>query len=94
MTPSVNSLRYFDYLAFEKARLETLRGAMPHERRYSLLSARHSLGWYVPEGRTFPLGDNRDNSRDGRYFGPVRLSKVLGQGVNIYWPLQRIGMIR
>jgi len=93
MTP-VNAVRYPDYLAHEKARIETLRGAMPHDRRYAVLSARYSLGWYVPEGRIFPMGDNRDNSRDGRYFGPVRLSKVLGGGLVIYWPLKRMGSIR
>jgi signal peptidase I len=90
----VNNLRYPDYLAHERSRLETLRGARPQENRYRTLLARHSLGWYVPEGRVFPLGDNRDNSRDGRYFGPVRLSKILGKGALIYWPLSRIGAIR
>jgi signal peptidase I len=89
-----NSVRYPDYLAHERARLETLRCAMPHDRRYATLLARHSLGWYVPEGRMLPLGDNRDNSRDGRYFGPVRLSKVLGKGSAIFWPLGRVGLIR
>jgi signal peptidase I len=91
---SIRNINYPDLLAHEKARLETLRGALPHDRRYASLLARHSLGWYVPHGRIFPLGDNRDNSRDGRYFGPVRLSKVLGKGAIIYWPLKRIGTIR
>jgi len=90
----VNGIRYPDYLAHEKARLETLRNAMPQERRYAALLARHNLGWYVPDGRIFPMGDNRDNSRDGRYFGPVRLSKVLGKGAIIYWPPGRMGSIR
>jgi signal peptidase I len=89
-----NELRYPDYLAHERLRLETLRGAQPQENRYRTLLARHIMGWYVPEGRIFPLGDNRDNSRDGRYFGPVRLSKILGKGSLIYWPLKRIGAIR
>jgi len=88
-----SSIRFPDFLAHERARLETLRCAMPHDRRYATLLARHSLGWYVPEGRLLPLGDNRDNSRDGRYFGPVRLSKVLGKGSTIFWPLMRMGLI-
>ena len=91
---AVTGIRFPDYAAHEKARLETLRSALPHDRRYAMLHARHSLGWYVPEGRIFPLGDNRDNSRDARYFGPVRLSQVLGRGAVIYWPLRRIGPLR
>jgi signal peptidase I len=86
-------IRYPDYIAHEKARLEILRGAMPNDRRYATLLARRRLGWYVNEGRVLPLGDNRDNSRDGRYFGPVREAKVLGKGAVIYWPLRRIGPI-
>jgi signal peptidase I len=87
-------MRYFDSLAFGKARLETLRGILPHEARYRVPFARDRLGLYVPEGRILPLGDNRDNSRDGRYFGPVRVAKVLGKGAVIYWPARRIGQIR
>jgi len=90
----VNNIRYPDFLAHETSRLETLRSALPNDRRYAALLAKHKLGWYIPEGRIFPLGDNRDNSRDGRYFGPVRLSKVLGKGWVIYWPPGRIKNIR
>ena len=100
----VSSVRYPDYIAHEKARLEVLRGAFPHEGRYSVLLARHNQGIYVPESRILPLGDNRDNSRDGRYFGPVKSSKILGRGSIIYWPgdfrtrrflsLERFGVIK
>jgi signal peptidase I len=89
-----NTLRYPDYLAHERSRLETLRGARPQDGRYRTLLARHVMGWYVPEGRILPLGDNRDNSRDGRYFGPVRVSRILGKGALIHWPPGRIGVIR
>jgi len=91
----LGNLNYLDYTAFEKARLETLRAAMPHDSRYRMLLARnYNLGRYIPEGRILPLGDNRDNSRDGREFGPVKLSKVLGKGALIYWPLNRLRPIR
>jgi len=98
------SIRYPDFLALEKARLEILRGAFPHEGRYSVLLAKRNQGYYVPESRILPLGDNRDNSRDGRYFGPVKVSKILGKGSMIHWPgdfglrrfksLERLGFIR
>ena len=51
-------------------------------------------GYYVPQGRIFPMGDNRDNSRDARYFGTVSLDKVLGKGLFRYWPLYRFGVVR
>jgi len=89
-----SAIKYPDYIAYEAARLEVLRSAFPQEKRYSEMLARHTQGWYVPEGRLFPMGDNRDNSRDARYFGPVKFKKVLGQAMFIYWPLNRIGKIR
>ncbi|MCL2609766.1 MAG: signal peptidase I [Treponema sp.] len=87
-------IAYPDYLALERARLGTLRTLRPEDSRYAALHARSSLGWYVPTGRIFPLGDNRDNSRDGRYFGPVAVSKVLGRGSFIYWPMHRAGALK
>lgn len=51
-------------------------------------------GWYVPMNRILPLGDNRDNSRDGRYFGPVHVNDILGRAMVIYWPLPRMGSIQ
>ena len=51
-------------------------------------------GTYIPKGYLLPLGDNRDNSKDGRYFGPVRANKVLGEAAFRYWPLYRFGEIR
>ena len=48
-------------------------------------------GTWVPDGSILPLGDNRDNSKDGRYFGPVPLDKILGEASFRYWPLGRAG---
>jgi len=91
----IEKYQYGDSFAYHKARLETLRKAAVHDSRYAALYSReHRLGWYVPEGRVLPLGDNRDSSNDGRNFGPVKISKVLGNGMVIYWPMKRIGNIR
>ncbi len=87
------SLVYTDYFARKRARLEILRAAFPHDANYAVQLAKEKLGWYVPEGSIFPMGDNRDNSNDARIFGPVSTKKVLGQGVFIYWPLSRVGSI-
>jgi signal peptidase I len=83
----LGDIQYPDQMAYKQARMETLRGLLPQDERYRMLLARYRLGWYVPEGRVLPMGDNRDNSNDGRSFGPVRESKILGGGAFIYWPL-------
>ncbi|NNM67724.1 MAG: signal peptidase I [Spirochaetales bacterium] len=51
-------------------------------------------GTYIPLGYILPLGDNRDNSKDGRYFGPVPEAKILGQAAFRYWPIARLGVIK
>ncbi len=50
-----------------------------------------SRTWIVPPLNIFVMGDNRGNSRDSRYFGPVPLDSVLGHAVFRYWPLSNAG---
>ena len=38
----------------------------------------------IPEGHVFVMGDNRDNSRDSRYFGVLPLSRVMGRAFGIW----------
>ncbi len=41
--------------------------------------------WRIEDGRYLMMGDNRDNSNDGRFFGTIRPTEMKGPAFMIYW---------
>jgi signal peptidase I len=44
--------------------------------------------FFVPEGKYFAMGDNRDNSQDSRFWGYVPRDHIIGKALAIYWSFE------
>ncbi len=75
------------------ARLEGVRD-FPH--RENCTYGEREFTCKVPQGNYFMLGDNRDGSSDGRYWGFVPDRNIVGKAVLVWWNfgnLKRIGTL-
>lgn len=45
----------------------------------------------VPDGSFYMMGDNRGQSDDSRFWGPVPKKWIIGTAIATYWPIDRIG---
>jgi signal peptidase I len=45
----------------------------------------------IAPGHYFLMGDNRGNSDDSRYWGPVARKHIIGRAIATFWPPGRIG---
>lgn len=48
----------------------------------------------VPENTYFAMGDNRDNSCDSRFWGPVPKDNIKGKAWLLHWPPSRMGIVK
>jgi signal peptidase I len=44
----------------------------------------------IPAGDYYVMGDNRTDSEDSRFFGPIPKSLIVGRAVAVVWPVSRI----
>ena len=58
-------------------------GGNPRNREWPL--AGMESPYVVPEGHIFMMGDNRYNSMDSRYWGPLDVKLIKGKAMFLYW---------
>jgi len=52
-----------------------------------------TTSWTIAPGTYFVMGDNRPDSQDSRFFGPVDRGLIVGRAWLRYFPLDRIGFV-
>lgn len=75
--------KYTEQLGEVSHQIYRTQGRTSSSRYYSQPGTR-SDEWIVPEGQYFVMGDNRDNSEDGRYWGFVPEANLVGKAVAIW----------
>lgn len=48
----------------------------------------------IPKGKLLVMGDNRNDSNDARFWGLLDRDRVLGKAMVIFWPVNRIRIVR
>jgi signal peptidase I len=79
-----------------------LNGKLLDESAYLSSDVKTYEGAFLTEGQTvtvpvneyFVLGDNRQESSDSRSWGFVTKDEIVGESLLVYWPLDRIRLIK
>lgn len=83
----VNKVLYVDGERIQNRNWENFNDPLVLPPEYS---ARDNFGPYqVPKGQVCVLGDNRDESRDSRFWGFLEKRHIIGKPVIIYWSWQQ-----
>jgi len=61
---------------------------------YYRKDSRIDLPTRIPEGEYFMLGDNSATSADSRNWGPIPRSQFIGRPLFVYYPLNRLKVVR
>ena len=48
----------------------------------------------IPSDHYYVLGDHRTSSNDSRSWGPVERQYIYGKAVFVYWPIEKMGILR
>jgi signal peptidase I len=64
-------------------------GASSHQRRFGTFPGTIR----IPSGEYFKMGDNRGESDDSRFWGPIRARWIIGRVFFTYSPPDRIGFM-
>lgn len=59
-----------------------------------LMGSRIKFPVDIPKDYVWLMGDNRTESQDSRWFGPVSTTAIHGKAFFTYWPLNRFGVLK
>ena len=78
-------MNQYEAVMFDKTHsIMNNQNVMPRTSHYYQQAGTSKEEFLVPEGHYFVMGDNRDNSLDGRFWGFVPEENLVGQAVAIW----------